>query len=88
MTDTGSQLTDWISLGVLTSFVSRDAVDEAIEATGRGARRSDTTIPPRVAVYFVMALALFADDDYEAVACRLAATLDDLDVVGPRWEPT
>lgn len=84
----GSQLTDWISLGVLTSFVSRDAVDEAIEATGRGARRSDTTIPPRVAVYFVMALALFADDDYEAVARRLAATLDDLDVVGPRWEPT
>jgi hypothetical protein len=88
VTDTGSQLTDWISLGVLTSFVSRDAVDGAIEATGRGARRSDTTIPPRVAVYFVMALALFADDDYEAVACRLAATLDDLDVVGPRWEPT
>jgi hypothetical protein len=57
-------------------------------ATGTGARRSDTTIPPRVAVYFVMALALFADDDYEAVARRLATTLDDLDVVGPRWEPT
>jgi hypothetical protein len=84
----GSQLTDWISLGVLTSFVSRDAVDEAIEATGRGARRSDTTIPPQVVAYFVMALALFADDDYEAVARRLAATLTDLDVVGLRWEPT
>ncbi|ABD12437.1 IS4 family transposase [Frankia sp. B2] len=84
----GSQLTDWISLGVLTSFVPRDAVDEAIEATGAGARRSDTTIPPQVVAYFVMALALFADDDYETVARRLAATLTDLDVVGPRWEPT
>ncbi len=86
--DSGSRLTDWISLGVLTSFVSRDAVDEAIEATGKGTRRSDATIPPQVVAYFVMALALFADDDYEAVARRLAATLTDLDVVGPRWEPT
>ncbi|MEX5631568.1 transposase domain-containing protein [Parafrankia sp. FMc2] len=84
----GSQLMDGISLGVLTLFVPRDAVDEAIEATGRGARRSDTTIPPRVAVYFVMALALFVDDNYEAVPYRLATTLDDLDVVGPRWGPT
>ncbi|WP_462188787.1 MULTISPECIES: transposase domain-containing protein [unclassified Frankia] len=53
----GSQLTDWISLGVLTSFVPRDAVDEA---TGAGARRSDATIPPQVVAYFVVALALFA----------------------------
>ncbi|WP_438803078.1 hypothetical protein [Frankia tisae] len=41
-----SRLTDWISLGVLTSFVPRDAVDEASAVTGRGARRSDATIPP------------------------------------------
>ncbi|WP_462203306.1 transposase domain-containing protein [Frankia sp. CcWB3] len=90
--DTGAvaagRLTDWVSLGVLTSFVPRDAVDEAIEATGKGARRSDATIPPHVVAYFVMALALFADDDYEAVARRLAGTLDDFDVTSPKWEPT
>jgi hypothetical protein len=54
----GGRLSDWISLGVLTSFVSRDAVDEAIEVTGKGARRAGGKIPPRVAVLFVMALAL------------------------------
>jgi hypothetical protein len=30
----GARLTDWISLGVLTSWVPRDAVDDAIEAAG------------------------------------------------------
>lgn len=38
-------MTDRISLGVLASAVPRDAVDEAIEATGMA--------------YFAMALALF-----------------------------
>jgi hypothetical protein len=71
----GSRLTDLISLGVLTSSVPRDAVDEAIAATGRGARRSDGKLPPHVMVYFTMALALFADDDYEEVATRLSETL-------------
>jgi len=77
-------VTDWISLGVLASWVSRDAVDEAIEATGRGAKRSDGTIPPHVVVHFVMALALFADEDYEEVAARLAGVLGDW---GAGWEP-
>ena len=35
---------------------------------GRQARRSDGKLPPHVMVYFAMALALFADDDYEEVA--------------------
>ncbi|HYB18733.1 MAG TPA: hypothetical protein VEF71_25160 [Streptosporangiaceae bacterium] len=35
----GRRLTDWISLGVLASWVPRDAVDEAIEATGKTAKR-------------------------------------------------
>jgi len=57
----GGRLTDAISLGVLASWVPRDAVDEAIEAAGRGAKRSGGKLPPHVMVYFVMALALFAD---------------------------
>jgi len=71
----GGRLTDWISLGVLACAVSRDAVDEAIAAAGRAAKRSDGKLPPHVMVYFAMALALFAEEDYEEVAARLTETL-------------
>ncbi|QUQ65356.1 hypothetical protein JJ691_30790 [Kutzneria sp. CA-103260] len=71
----GGRLTDWISLGVLTSSVPRDSVDEAIAVTGKQAKRSDGKLPPHVMVYFVMAMALFAEDDYEDVAARLTDTL-------------
>jgi Insertion element 4 transposase N-terminal len=71
----GGRLTDWVSLGVLAVFVPRDAVDDAVAAAGKQARRSDGKLPPHVMVYLVMALALFADDDYEEVAARLSETL-------------
>jgi hypothetical protein len=69
------RLTDQISLGVLASSVPRDAVDDAVAAAGRQARRRDGKLPPHVMVYFAMAMALFAGDDYEEVAARLAGTL-------------
>jgi hypothetical protein len=56
----GGRLTDWVSLGVLAAFVPRDAVDNAVAAAGKRARRSDGKLPPHVMVYFVMAMALFA----------------------------
>src|ERR1022692_2122033 len=68
-------LMDQVSVGVLASWVPRDAVDEAVAAAGRQARRSDGKLPPHVMVYFAMGMALFADDDYEEVAARLAGTL-------------
>jgi hypothetical protein len=71
----GGRLTDWISLGVLASSVPRDAVDDAIAAAGKQAKRSDGKLPPHVMAYFVMAMALFADEDYEEVAARLTETL-------------
>ncbi|HET8659149.1 MAG TPA: IS4 family transposase [Micromonosporaceae bacterium] len=71
----GGRLSDWVSLGVLTSSMPRDVVDEVVASTGRQARRSDGTLPPRMMVYYAMALALFADDDYEEVAARLGETL-------------
>ena len=71
----GGRLTDWVSLGVLAAFVPRDAVDDAVAAAGKQAKRSDGKLPPHVMVYFVMALALFAEDDYEEVATRLTETL-------------
>jgi hypothetical protein len=80
------RLTDQVSLGVLASWVPRDAVDDAIEVTGRGARRAGGKLPPHVMVYFVMALALFADEDYEEVATRLAGTLQAWGCWDDGWE--
>ena len=82
----GGRLTDWISLGVLASWVPRDAVDDAVEVTGRGARRGGGKLPPHVVVYFVMALALFADEDYEEVITRLAGTLQGWGCWDDGWE--
>jgi hypothetical protein len=82
----GGALTDWISLGVLASSVPRDVVDDAVGATGRGARRAGGKLPPHVVVYLVMALALFADEDYEEVAARLAETLQGWGCWGQDWE--
>src|SRR6266545_7761729 len=66
---------DQISLGVLASSVPRDVIDDAVVSHGRQAKRSDGKLPPHVMVYFAMALALFADDDYEEVLTRLAEPL-------------
>jgi hypothetical protein len=71
----GDRLSDWISLGVLASWVSRDAVDEAVEVTGKAAKRKGGKLPPQVMVYFVMGLALFAEEDYEEVWARITETL-------------
>jgi len=61
----GSRLTDWVSLGVLAAFVPGMRSMTPVAAAGRQARRSDGKLPPHVMAYFVMAMALFADDDYE-----------------------
>src|SRR6202453_3781851 len=87
MTRTGrvaeDRLSDWISLGVLASWVPRDAVDDAVGATGKGAKRKGGKLPPHVMVYFVMALALFAEEDYEETWTRLPETL----AAGGGWDP-
>lgn len=62
-------------MGLLTSFVPRIVIDEAVTAHGRGARRSGGALPPHVMVYYAMAMALFADEDYEGVFEQLARPL-------------
>jgi hypothetical protein len=84
---TDDRLTDHISIGVLASSVPRDAVDEAVAATGRQARRSGGKLPPHVVVYFAMAMALFADEDYEEVAVRLSETLAGWGCWDEQWAP-
>ena len=63
----------------------RDVVDEVIAVTGEQAQRSDGKLPPHVVVYLVMALALFADEDYEEVAARLTDTVTAWAAVDPGW---
>jgi hypothetical protein len=82
----GGRLTDWISLGVLASAVPRDAVDDAIEVTGRAAKRSGGKLPPHVMVYFAMAMALYGDDDYEEIIARLTETLRWWGAWDDAWE--
>jgi hypothetical protein len=82
----GGALTDWISLGVLASAVPRDAVDDAVEVTGRAAKRSGGKLPPHVMVYFAMAMALYGEDDYEEIIARLSETLRGWGAWDAAWE--
>jgi Insertion element 4 transposase N-terminal len=76
---------DQISLGVLASSVPRDVIDDAVAAAGRQAKRSDGKLPTHVMAWFAMAMALFADDDYEEVAARLAGSLGRWKCWDARW---
>ena len=82
----GGRLADWVSLGVLASYVPRDVVDDAVEEAGKAARRAGGKLPPHVMVYFVMALALFAEEDYEEVATQLTETLQGWGCWEEGWE--
>ena len=68
--DSGGRLTDRVGLGVLTRVVSRDLVDEVLNATGSNEQRK-RLLPARVVVYYVLALTLFYDDAYEEVLRKL-----------------
>jgi hypothetical protein len=83
----GPALTDLVTLGVLASRVPRDVVDDAVAATGKQARRRGGKLPPHVVVYLVMALALFAGEDYEEVVERLTGALRSWGSWDQRWEP-
>ncbi|HEX5403879.1 MAG TPA: transposase domain-containing protein, partial [Pseudonocardiaceae bacterium] len=71
----GVSLVDMISLGVLTSWVQRDDVDTVIALHGKQARRRGGTLPPRVMIYYLIAMALFGEEDYEGVMRRLTGPL-------------
>jgi Insertion element 4 transposase N-terminal len=77
-------LIDQLSLGVLTNWVSRDAVEVAIGVHGKQPRRRGGTLPAHVVMYFVVALALFADLDYEGVLRKLVGPLR----LWRSWDPS
>jgi hypothetical protein len=61
------RLSDRIAIGLLTSTYPVELVDEVVAATGRVERRH-RLLPARVVVYYVLAMALFAEQAYEEVA--------------------
>ncbi len=79
-------LVDLISLGVLTGSVPRDAVEGAIAKHGRQAKRGGGSLPPHVMMYYVSALALFADLDYEGVMRKMAEPMQRLGNWDPSWK--
>jgi hypothetical protein len=67
----GTRISDFVSLGVLTSTVPAALVDAVLADTGRQSRRY-RQLPARLVVYYVMALALYAQASYgEVLRCLL-----------------
>src|SRR5258706_7903582 len=68
---TGSRITDYISLGVITKFFPADKVHEVLSQTGRASVR-ERDLPAHVVVYYVIALALYMRSSYrEVLRCLL-----------------
>lgn len=74
---TDQRLSDHISIGVLTRVFSSELVDRVVVESGRVEQRH-RLLPARVVVYYVLAMALFADSSYEEVMRAL--------VEGLAWE--
>jgi hypothetical protein len=67
----GTRLTDYLSLGVLTTRLPLRQVKAVLEAQGKASRRQ-RELPAHVVVYYVIALALFMQVSYrEVLRCLL-----------------
>ena len=67
----GARLSDHVTLGVLTITVPAELIDAVLADTGRQSRRQ-RQLPARLVVYYVMALALYAQASYgEVLRCLL-----------------
>lgn len=72
--ETDQRLSDHISIGVLTRVFSPELVDGVVAEAGRVEQRH-RLLPARVVVYYVLAMALFADASYEEVMRALVEGL-------------
>lgn len=70
----GDRFTDRIGIGVLTRSFPSGLVDEVIAAQGRREQRS-RSLPARLVLYYVVAMAMFPGDGYEEVMRRLVQGL-------------
>jgi hypothetical protein len=71
---TDQRLSDHISIGVLTRVFPLELVDGVVLEAGRVEQRH-RLLPARVVVYYVLAMALFADASYEEVMRALVEGL-------------
>jgi Insertion element 4 transposase N-terminal/Transposase DDE domain len=72
----GTRISDHVTLGVLTTTVPAALIDAVLAETGRQSQRY-RRLPARLVVYYVMALALYAQASYSEVLRCL--------VEGVRW---
>jgi len=67
----GSRITDYISLGVITNSFPVDVIRAVLKSTGRTSIRQ-RDLPAHVVVYYVIALALYMQSSYrEVLRCLL-----------------
>src|SRR5208283_5426542 len=68
---TGSRVTDYISLGVVSRSIPREKIDSILAATGKASVRQ-RELPAHLVVYYVIALALYMQSSYrEVLRCLL-----------------
>jgi hypothetical protein len=83
--ETDQRLSDHISIGVLTRVFPPELVDRVVLEAGRVERRH-RLLPARVVVYYVLAMALFADASYEEVMRALVEGLSWVSGWRQVWE--
>ncbi|MEV7776584.1 IS4 family transposase [Kitasatospora sp. NPDC086791] len=71
---TDERLSDRIAIGLLTRTFPPELVDRIVEESGKSGQRQ-RLLPPRVVVYFVLAMCLFSGQGYEEVARLLTEGL-------------
>ncbi|MGY3684987.1 IS4 family transposase [Streptomyces sp. TE33382] len=71
---TDERLSDRIAIGLLTRTFPPELVDRVVEESGKSGQRQ-RLLPPRVVVYFVLAMCLFSGQGYEEVARLLTEGL-------------
>ncbi|MFE7841848.1 IS4 family transposase [Streptomyces sp. NPDC057474] len=72
--ETDERLSDRIAVGLLTRTFPPELVDRVVAECGRSGQRT-RLLPPRVVVYFVLAMCLFSGQGYEEVARLLTQGL-------------
>lgn len=72
--ETDERLSDRIAIGALTRTFPPELVDRIVAESGKSGQRN-RLLPPRVVVYFVLAMCLFSGQGYEEVARLLTQGL-------------
>jgi hypothetical protein len=79
------RLTDHVTLGVLSSVIHRDIIDDVIRETRKREERT-RLLPAHVVVYYVLALNLFFGEAYEEVMRQLVNGLRFLGNWRDHWK--